>query len=40
MEANELNPKIEEKKKMVAKWKTEYDALLIMAASTQSADHT
>ncbi|MFA5005861.1 MAG: hypothetical protein WC509_00115 [Candidatus Izemoplasmatales bacterium] len=39
METNELKPKIEEKKKMLAKWKVEYDEIL-MAASTQSADHT
>jgi hypothetical protein len=39
MATNGLKPKIEEKKKMVAKWKIEYDGLS-MAASTQSANHT
>jgi DNA invertase Pin-like site-specific DNA recombinase len=39
MATNGLKPKIEEKKKMVAKWKIEYDELS-MAASTQNADHT
>jgi site-specific DNA recombinase len=36
---NGLKPKIDKKKKMIDKWKIEYDEL-IMAASTQSADHT
>ena len=36
---NELKPKIDEKKKMIGKWKIEYDELS-MVASTQSADHT
>jgi hypothetical protein len=36
---NELKPKIDKKKKMVAKWKEEYDELL-MAASTESSDYS
>jgi hypothetical protein len=39
MATNELKPKIEKKKKLVDKWKIEYDELL-MAASTESADHS
>jgi len=36
---NELKPKIDKKKKMVTKWKIEYDELL-MAASTESSDYS
>ncbi|MFA6336303.1 MAG: hypothetical protein WCX48_12285 [Bacteroidales bacterium] len=39
MATNALKPKIEEKKKMVDKWKIEYDELL-MAASTESSDYS